>query len=97
MRNKRDTKNSNGKVEEIVRKEEWRRMRVWVGYGKIRIREQWWTWDEKKKVLRDNKEIIREQRSEKGTAERNGLDERRERRIVLHRNKKEERRRGSEG
>lgn len=27
--------------------------------------EQWWTWDEKEKVLRDNKGLIREKRGKK--------------------------------
>lgn len=30
-----------------------RRKKVWVGYGKIRINEQWWKWDEEKRLLRD--------------------------------------------
>lgn len=35
------------RLEEITREEERRGIRVCLGYGRIRIREQWWTWDEK--------------------------------------------------
>lgn len=35
-----------------------------MGYGRIRIGEYGWTWDEKEEVLRDNKGIIRERRVE---------------------------------
>lgn len=34
-------------------------MRVWVGYGRIRIGKQWWTWDEKEEMLRDSRGAIR--------------------------------------
>lgn len=41
------------KLEEIARKEESNGKRVKVRYGKIRIEEHWWRWDEEEEVLRD--------------------------------------------
>lgn len=41
------------KLEEIARSEEGRGKKVWVSYGKIRIGEEWWIWDEE--VLKDGK------------------------------------------
>lgn len=41
------------RLEEIARREERRGRKVWVGYGKIRIHEQWWRWDKGEEVLRD--------------------------------------------
>lgn len=43
------------KLEEIARKEEREGKQVWVGYGKIRINERWWKWNEEQEVLRDEK------------------------------------------
>lgn len=34
------------------------RGRVWIGYGRIRIEEQWWRWNEEEEVLRDGKENL---------------------------------------
>lgn len=42
-------------MEEITREEEGKGRKVWVGYGKIRIDEKWWRWDEEGKVLRDRR------------------------------------------
>jgi len=41
------------KLEEIVRLEERKRRKVWVGYERIRIDEQWWRWDEEEEILVD--------------------------------------------
>lgn len=40
------------KLEDIARTEERRGKRIWVGYGKIRIKNQWWC-DKNEEVLRD--------------------------------------------
>lgn len=40
------------KVEEIA-EERRKGNRVWTGYGKIRINEKWWKWDEEEGCLRD--------------------------------------------
>lgn len=34
-------------MEDIARMEEKKGKRVWVGYDKIRINDQWWRWDER--------------------------------------------------
>lgn len=41
------------KLEEIARIEEREGKRTWIGYGRIRIEEQWWRWDEEEEVLKD--------------------------------------------
>lgn len=46
----------------IARVEEKRGIKVWLSYGRIRIGEQGWTWDEKVEVLRDIRSAIRRQR-----------------------------------
>ncbi|EZA56067.1 hypothetical protein X777_03894 [Ooceraea biroi] len=48
------------RLEEIAREEERKGKRVWIGYGRIRIEEQWWKWDENEEVLKDEKGRIRE-------------------------------------
>lgn len=53
---------------------------VWVGYGKIKINEEWWFWDETEEVLTNGKGKIWEERQEKekkGREERGRRDERR--------------------
>lgn len=47
------------KLEELAKNEERRGRRVWIGYGRIRIGEKWWRWDEEEGVLRDGKGNIR--------------------------------------
>lgn len=47
------------RLEDIARIEERRENRVWVSYGKIRINEQWWRWDEEEEMLKDEGEIRR--------------------------------------
>lgn len=42
-------------LERIAREERNKGERVWVGYGKIRINERWWRWDEEEEVLRDER------------------------------------------
>ncbi|EZA62843.1 hypothetical protein X777_01158 [Ooceraea biroi] len=41
------------RLQEIAREEERKGRKVWIGYGKIRIDNQWWRWDEVEEVLRD--------------------------------------------
>lgn len=40
--------------------------KVWIGYGKIRIDEQWWRWDEAEVLLRDGRGNIRRERKGEG-------------------------------
>ncbi|XP_011702471.1 PREDICTED: trichohyalin-like [Wasmannia auropunctata] len=46
-------------LEEIARKEGRKGKKVWIGYGRIQIEEQWWKWDEEEEVLRDGKGRMR--------------------------------------
>lgn len=39
------------KLEEIARKEEREEKRVWIGYGRIKMDDQWWRWDVEKEML----------------------------------------------
>jgi len=48
------------KLEEIARKEMSEGRKVWIGYGKIRIDERWWRWDEEEEVLIDGRGMIKE-------------------------------------
>jgi hypothetical protein len=56
------------KLEEIAREEMREGRRTWLAYGKIRIGEQWWRWNEEEEVLRDNKGNVkrRERANENG-------------------------------
>lgn len=47
------------KLEEIARKEEKLGKKVWTSYGKIKIDEEWWSWDEEEEALRDRRGRIR--------------------------------------
>ncbi|KAL6416393.1 hypothetical protein ACFW04_011573 [Cataglyphis niger] len=40
-------------LERIAKEEEKKGRKVWIGYGKIRIDEKWWKWDEEEEVLKD--------------------------------------------
>ncbi|KAL6419185.1 hypothetical protein ACFW04_014058 [Cataglyphis niger] len=40
-------------LERIAREEEKKGRKVWIGYGKIRIDEKWWRWNEEEEVLKD--------------------------------------------
>ncbi|KAL6419267.1 hypothetical protein ACFW04_013996 [Cataglyphis niger] len=40
-------------LERIAKEEEKKGRKVWIGYGKIRIDEKWWRWDEEEEVLKD--------------------------------------------
>lgn len=62
------------RFEEIARKEESAGRKVRIGYGKIRIGNSWWKWDEEKEVLRDEKEC---ERGKTGGRSRNGRDRQR--------------------
>lgn len=53
-------------LEDIAREEEREGRRVWLRYGRIRINEVWWRWDEDEEVLRDNFGRIREVVNRKG-------------------------------
>jgi len=57
------------KLEEIAKKEEKEGRKIWIGYGKIRIGEQWWRWDEREEVLRDGKGNVRRLGQGKGGRE----------------------------
>lgn len=59
------------RLKEIAAKEERNGRRVWVSYGRIRIDEEWWKWDEEKEVLRDRREREREEegKEERGRGE----------------------------
>lgn len=58
------------KIEEIARKEERKGRRVWVGYGRIKIDEQWWSWDEEEEILKDGRGNIRGEKQGEGRGER---------------------------
>jgi len=47
------------RLEELAREEERKGRKVRIGYGKIKIEENWWRWDEEEEVLRDNKGMVR--------------------------------------
>lgn len=85
-------------MEEITREEERRGMGIWLSYGRIRIGEQSWIWDEGEVVLRDNKSMIRK-KGGKVPGERrvkvNGRRESREKGVSRY--GEEKRRRGLEG
>ncbi|KAL6417578.1 hypothetical protein ACFW04_012649 [Cataglyphis niger] len=40
-------------LERIAKEEEKKGRKVWIEYGKIRIDEKWWKWDEEEEVLKD--------------------------------------------
>lgn len=40
-------------LEVIARKEERKGNRTWISFGRIRINEEWWKWEEEREVLRD--------------------------------------------
>lgn len=76
------------RLEEIARREERKGEKVWIGYGRIRIGEQWWKWDEEE-VLKDGRGKVREEGREKA--------EREERRGEVERQKGEGGQRREEG
>lgn len=43
-------------LERIAGIEERKGNKVWIIYGRIRINEKWWKWDENEEVLKDMKE-----------------------------------------
>ncbi|XP_036147203.1 histone-lysine N-methyltransferase, H3 lysine-79 specific-like [Monomorium pharaonis] len=47
------------RLEKIAKVEEERGNRVWLGYGRIRIGDYWWKWDEEEEVLRNEKGELR--------------------------------------
>ena len=49
------------RLEEIARMERERGRRTWVGYGKINIDGEWWSWDEGEEVLRSKEGRVREE------------------------------------
>lgn len=60
-------------MEEIARKEMRKGRKVWVGYGVIRIDEQW-RWDEAEEMLVDGRGKIREKKM--GVDKRESREER---------------------
>ncbi|KAL6418362.1 hypothetical protein ACFW04_012184 [Cataglyphis niger] len=40
-------------LERIAKEEKRKGRKVWIGYGKIKIDEKWWRWDEEEEVLKD--------------------------------------------
>lgn len=46
-------------LEKIARAEEEKGIRVWIGYGRIRIGESWWRWDEEEEVLKNERGEVR--------------------------------------
>jgi len=62
------------KLEEIAKREEKGGKQVRIGYGRIKVGDQWWRWDEEEEVLRDarGREMEREQGEEMG-AKREGV------------------------
>jgi len=63
------------RLEEIAREEEGKGRKVRIGYGKIRIEEKWWRWDEEEEVLKDgkgNKIKERKGEEERGKKEKGG-------------------------
>jgi len=47
------------KLEEIARRETGKGRKVWLGYGRIKIEEEWWKWEEEEEVLVDGRGRIR--------------------------------------
>lgn len=54
------------KIGEIANEERRRGNRVWTAYGRIRINDCWWKWDEEKGTLKNWKGEIRKESDEKG-------------------------------
>ena len=54
------------KISEIAVEERKKGNRVWTSYGRIRINEVWWKWDEEEGVLKNWKGEIGMEKSEKG-------------------------------
>ena len=54
------------KISEIAVEERKKGNRVWTSYGRIRINEVWWKWDEEEGVLKNWKGEIRMEKAEKG-------------------------------
>lgn len=54
------------KLEEIARMEERKENQVWIEYGKIRIKDQWWSWDEEEEILIDRKSNRKNREREEG-------------------------------
>jgi len=49
------------KLEEIARREMRMGRKVVLSYGRLKIDEKWWRWDEEEEVLTDGKGIFREE------------------------------------
>lgn len=51
------------RLEEMAKEEEKKGRKVRISYGKIRIDEKWWRWDEEEEVLKDgNGNVKKEER-----------------------------------
>jgi len=49
------------RLEKIARRELEGGRKVWIGYGKIKIDDKWWRWNEDEEVLVDERGIVREE------------------------------------
>lgn len=63
------------RLEEIAREEIRKGKRAWVGYGRIKIEEEWWLWDEREKVLKKEKREMRGERQERLEEGKGGNDQ----------------------
>jgi len=59
---------------ELAREEERKGRNVRIGYGKIKIGENWWRWDEEEEVLRDNKGMVRMEGEGEGEGGKKGKE-----------------------
>jgi len=57
------------RIGEIAEEERKKGNKVWTGYGKIRINEYWWRWDEEEGRLRNWKGEVRGEEMDKGKGE----------------------------
>lgn len=58
------------RLEEIAWEEERKGIKVWVNSGRIRNNVAWWSWDEGKEELRNEKGLIRVKGKENETEKR---------------------------
>lgn len=56
-------------LEEIAREEERKGKKVWLRYGRIRIENIWWKWDEEEEVLRDSNGNVKGAKKGEGSKE----------------------------
>lgn len=56
-----DERKIKWRLEEIAREEEKTGNEVKIEYGRIKINEEWWIWDEGREVLRNGKRKVRKE------------------------------------